>query len=372
MMNLKKYSLAFAVPAAIVLLASGFIAYNTLFSPAGGNTNPEGLKNIVPFDKIVSGGPAKDVIPSIDNPVFLEPDEAEFLSDTDVVVGIHYNDVAKAYPLEILVWHEIVNDWYGATPVVVTYCPLCYSSIAYIRELDGKPVEFGTSGRLYKNDLVMYDRQQGNNQLTVLGSDLTNAGNLWSQMLGQAIVGDLAGQKLDQISADVMRWDDWRELHPETLVLSTQTGHSRAYGTDPYGDYYTTEGTLFPIENADNRFPQKEVVIGVEYNERYKAYPVRTISENQVLSDVFQDKGLVFFQVGDNAVRVFESDVDGQRLAFEYRNGLLTDKQTESVWNEHGQSVNGPLTGKRLDRAQAHTAFWFAWADFYPETEVYE
>jgi len=333
---------------------------------------PEDLKSIVPLEKIVSGGPPKDGIPSIDNPKFVESSEAFFLSADDSVIGVEYNGVAKAYPLLILVWHEIVNDMFVDTPLVITYCPLCYSSLTFVRVLNGSTVEFGTSGRLYKNDLVMYDRQPGNNQLTFFGSDLTNAGNLWSQMLGQAIVGDRAGQKLTRIPTDVMEWKDWMRLHPETLVLSKDTGFSRSYGVDPYGGYYRSSGTLFPVENRDDRLDLKEIIFGVEYDEKYKAYPIRIISERMVLNDVFRNRGIAFFKVGDLAVRAFESDVNGQRLTFEFKDGQFIDRETKSIWNEHGQAVDGPLRGTIMNRGRGHKAFWFAWADFHPETEVFE
>lgn len=352
---------------AVSLVAISF-ASRLLLPQIGGD---DSLKKIVPLDKIVSGGPSKDGIPSIDEPKFIKPNEVNFLSESDMVVGVEQGGVAKVYALKILVWHEIVNDWFGDIPLVVTYCPLCYSSITYIRELDGSAVEFGTSGRLYKNDLVMYDRQSGKNQLTPLGADLTNAGNLWSQMLGQAIVGERAGQKLVKVPTFVMEWRDWKRIHPDTLVLSTDTGYSRAYGSDPYSDYYTRRGTLFPLENRDERLFEKEVILGIEYDEKYKGYPIKAIDEKKVLNDVFQNRSIVFLRVGNKAAVAFESDVKRQRLTFEHKNGQFVDKETQSVWNELGRAIAGPLEGTVMERAQAHVAFWFAWADFYPETEVY-
>ena len=165
--------------------------------------------------------------------------------------------------------------------------------------------------------------------------------------------------------------EDWKRFHPDTLVLSTETGFVKAYGVDPYGDYYTTEGTLFPIENRDGRLFEKEVIIGIDYNERFKAYPVE-LDGRMVLNDVFEGRAIVLFRAGNMATVAFESDVNGQHLTFEHKNGQFIDKETGSVWDEHGRAAIGPLEGTVMKRAQGHTAFWFAWADFHPETEVYE
>jgi hypothetical protein len=329
------------------------------------------INSIVSLDKIVSGGPIKDDIPSIDNPIFLKPSEVDFISNSELVVGIKYNEITKAYPLLILVWHEIVNDWFGDTPLTITYCPLCYSSLSFIRKIDDEVVEFGTSGRLYKNDLVMYDRQLGKNDLVPIGSDLTNAGNLWSQMLGQAIVGELAGYKLIRIPTDVMQWGDWKKLHPDTLVLSTDTGFTRAYGSDPYSGYYRSSGTFFPVENEDDRLSKKEIIFGIELEENYKAYPIDIINQQNVVNDAFQDRSIVIFKVASSSPRAYESDFNGINLTFEFQEGRFIDVETRSKWNEYGEAVEGELLGAVMKRVSGHKAFWFAWVDFHPETEVY-
>jgi len=153
----------------------------------------DGVKHIVPLDKIRSGGPPKDGIPSIDDPQFVIASEAEFVSDNDVIIGLEINGETKAYPLSILVWHEIVNDDVGGTPVAVTYCPLCFTNQVFERTINGNEVEFGTSGKLYNSNLVMYDR-------------LTES--YWSQALGTAIVGELAGYELEKTPFDVITWKE--------------------------------------------------------------------------------------------------------------------------------------------------------------------
>ncbi len=129
---------------------------------------------------------------------------------------------------------------------------------------------------------------------------------------------------------------------------------------------------MFPVENEDDRLRQKEVIFGIEYDGKYKAYPIEITDERKVLNDVFQNTGIVFLRVGNRAVRAFESDVNGQRLTFEFRDGRFVDRETNSIWDEHGEAIGGPLEGTAMNRARGHTAFWFAWADFHPETEVYK
>jgi hypothetical protein len=210
--------------------------------------------NIVPLDQIVSGGPPPDGIPSIDNPKFVSVQEAgnNFLADSDLVLGLNINGDIRAYPLQILVWHEIVNDKVGGVPVAVTYCPLCFTNQVFNRTLlllNGQVVQFGTSGKLYNSNLVMYDR---------------TSKSLWSQALAEGIVGKYAGVKLQRIPFDIAYWKDWKQLYPNSKILSRDTGFNRPYGADPYGNYYTSTQLYFPVSNHDNRLGLKEKVVGLE------------------------------------------------------------------------------------------------------------
>jgi hypothetical protein len=202
--------------------------------PNTGNFNPvsisqtekEGKNNIVPLDQIVSGGPPPDGIPSIDDPKFISIQEANNrLEDSELVLGLSINGDVRAYPLQILLWHEIVNDKVGGVPVAVTYCPLCFTNQVFNRTLEnGQTLEFGTSGKLYNSNLVMYDR---------------TTKSLWSQAMAQGIAGKFAGVKLERIPFDVAYWKEWKQLYSDSKVLSTDTRSTRPYGADPYGDYYT-------------------------------------------------------------------------------------------------------------------------------------
>lgn len=280
----------------------------------------DGTKYIIHPSDIRSGGPPPDGIPSIDDPLFETVSEADaWLSDDEWVIALKRDDLVRIYPLDILVWHEIVNDTVAGDPVLITYCPLCGSAIAYSREIDGEAVEFGTSGKLYNSNLIMYDR-------------LTES--YWTQIGGKAVVGELTGKVLSPISIDTVTWGAWKVRYPEAEVLSRNTGHSRRYGQDPYGNYYTNRDLYFPVENEDARLHPKEVVYGIEVNGEYKAYPESAISGAGRIED----------SVGGVEISIVEDGL-----------GAVSFTRSE----------NGEEIVKERD-------FWFAWAAFYPETLLYE
>jgi hypothetical protein len=274
---------------------------NSVYTSAG----KEEERSIVPPEQIVSGGPPPDGIPSIDNPKFIKVLAAEeFLEDSDLVVGLNINGDIRAYPLQILVWHEIVNDKVGGVPVAVTYCPLCFTNQVFNRTMnDGQILEFGTSGKLYNSNLVMYDR---------------TTKSLWSQAIAQGIVGKFAGIKLERIPFDVAYWKEWKQFYPDSNVLSTDTGSTRPYGADPYGDYYTNGDVLFPISNSDDRLGLKEIVIGLENKGQYKAFKLQEVEDKKVINDQVIGKPIVLFSLHQFMVRVYDPVVDGQILEFNY------------------------------------------------------
>ena len=317
-----------------------------------------GSEHVVPLDKIVSGGPPQDGIPSIDNPKFVSLAEADqFLQDADQVVGLDVGGDIRVYPLQILVWHEIVNDIVGGTPVAVTYCPLCFTNQIFNRTVDGRSVEFGTSGKLYNSNLVMYDR---------------TSNSLWSQALGQAIVGKHAGYKLDKLPFDVAFWKEWKQLYPESKVLSRDTGSARPYGADPYGDYYTNDDLFFPVSNKDNRLGLKEIIVGLENSGQYKAYKLKHIEDSKVINDMIGNKSIALFSLHPFMVRVFDSTLEGLELDFQYDNSnKIIDIQTGSEWNFDGIATTGAMKGKHLTRLPFDEGFWFEWIAFHPESELY-
>jgi hypothetical protein len=337
--------------------------------PNTGNFNPvsisqtekEGNNNIVPLDQIVSGGPPPDGIPSIDDPKFISIQEANNrLEDSELVLGLSINGDVRAYPLQILVWHEIVNDKVGGVPVAVTYCPLCFTNQVFNRTLEnGQTLEFGTSGKLYNSNLVMYDR---------------TTKSLWSQAMAQGIAGKFAGVKLERIPFDVAYWKEWKQLYPDSKVLSTDTRSTRPYGADPYGDYYTNGEVLFPVSNKDDRLGLKEIVIGLENNGQYKAYKLQEIENKKVINDQMKGKPIVLLSLHPFMVRTYNPVVDGQTLEFSYntKDQNFIDKQTSSLWNFEGKAISGQMKGKQLTRLPFDEGFWFEWVAFHPKTELYK
>jgi Protein of unknown function (DUF3179) len=324
-------------------------------------------KHIIPLDQIVSGGPPPDGIPYIDNPKFLTVQEAgkNFLSDSDLVLGLNIHGDIRAYPLSILVWHEIVNDKVGGVPVAVTYCPLCFTNQVFNSTIGSNQIlQFGTSGKLYNSNLVMYDR----------GSK-----SLWSQALGQAIVGKYAGQKLQRIPFDIAYWKDWKQLYPNSKILSKDTGFSRPYGADPYGDYYTSNQLYFPVSNHDNRLELKEKIVGLDNGDgigkgQYKAYKLQQIETQKIINDDIGGEPVTLFSLHPAMVRVYDRIITGGKiLEFEYKNSnnKITDKQTGTEWNFDGEAVNGTLKGTHLTRLPFDEGFWFEWVAFHPRTALY-
>jgi len=280
----------------------------------------QGRKYIVDPSKILSGGPPKDGIPSIDDPKFVSVSEADqWIRDNELVLAVNYRGVKRVYPLQILVWHEIVNDTIAGDPILVTYCPLCGSGIAYLRELNGEAVEFGTTGRLYNSNLVMYDRKTD---------------TWWTQIDGKAIVGELAGGELTEVSIDTVAWRDWKAVHPDSEVLNQDTGFSRPYGRDPYGSYYQDSFLMFPVENEDQRIHPKTVIFGIEVDGVYKAYREEDLIERGTFEDSVA--GVRIRVNRDSAGIVTFTDLDSDR----------------EIVKERG--------------------FWFAWYAFHPDTLVYE
>lgn len=309
----------------IIVIFAAFISLHPLALSAQAeekeqiNVTKDGTKYIVHPDKIMSGGPPRDGIPSIDKPLFVTVKEAEkWIKDSERVLFITHEGVKRAYPIQVMVWHEIVNDTIASTPIVITYCPLCGSGIAYERKINGVPVEFGTSGRLYNSNLVMYDRKSE---------------SLWTQIEGKAIVGEMSGYMLEPLSIDTLFWRDIKERHPDAQVLSKDAGHRRDYGRDPYGDYYEKRRLYFSVENEDDSLHPKAVIFGIKVNGTYKAYSEHDLLKRKEFNDT----------VGGVKVRVERFD-DG---VVKFTN---LDTKDEIV--------------KERD-------FWFAWYAFHPETQLY-
>lgn len=257
----------------------------------------DGVKHSILINEILSGGPGKDGIPSIDNPKFVSSAEAnEFIPEDGIGLGLFYKGEARFYPYSILVWHELVNDVVAGDALLISYCPLCLTGIVFDRTLDGRVVEFGVSGRLWRSNLLMYNR-------TVNPDDES----LWSQVLGEAVVGNFTGRKLSIILSDAVRYSDWKKEHPDTIVLSRDTGASRSYGRDPYGDYYTNSTVSFGASFNDDRLHPKDFVLGIEIDGKFKAYHIEALPEGTI-TDTFAGNFITVEKSGIGEVRMFIGD----------------------------------------------------------------
>ena len=285
----------------------------------------DGVRHTVPLDQIVGGGPAKDGIPSIDNPAFISVKEAEdFLSDTEP--GLAYSDgtTHRFYPFQILVWHEIVNDHVNDKKVLITYCPLCLTASVFDPIVNGERVEFGTSGKLWQSNLVMYDRKTD---------------TYWSQVLGEAIKGDLAGTKLPLLTSDQMLFGNWKKQFPNGEVLSKDTGTIRFYGSSPYGSYFDVQNfSLSLVSNTDKRLSNETFVFGIEIDGKAKAYSTSAVKQVGEITDMFN---------GTTFVLKYDEELDVVRMSKQLPDGSL-------------ERVN-PISG-----------FWFSWVAAHPDTEVYK
>jgi len=275
---------------------------------------------LVPARLIQRGGPPRDGIPSIDAPKFVSANDAHQLSDNDRVLGLYVNDIAKAYPIGILNYHEIVNDHFATKPIVVTFCPLCGTGIAFSAVVDERSRSFGVSGLLYNSDVLMYDRETD---------------SLWSQILGKAINGPSKGQALDPLPVLHTTWADWQRRHPDTVVLSEPTSFARNYNADPYLGYADTSRVWFPVANKDDRYPAKSVVIGAVIDGQPYAWPFDELPrERQMLTD-----------------HVAGIDV---KVEYDHATGAARISNTQD------------------EEIPSFTVFWFAWVAFHPNSVIWQ
>lgn len=381
----------------------------------------------IPVAEILSGGPPPQGIPALGfggdwqgaaspthAPSFVSQEEAAtWLRDEEPVIVLNIGDEARAYPLQILTWHEIVNDTVAGVPVAVTFCPLCNSALAFDRRvplsgealervqalnpdaetvaldeafgeayarqegvasgLTGLPVTFGVSGLLINSNLLMFD---------------TQTSTLWSQVLGEGNVGTLTDTTLLRYPAPVVSFSEFREAYPDAPVLSRETGFQRAYGQNPYVGYDDANTPPFLFNGlSDGRLPPKARVVTLELGEETVAYPFEILEEARVVNDTVAGTPLaVFWQKGTasaldrrsiaesrdvGATNVFHRVVDGRTLTFSWNGEAFVDSETGSTWTLLGEAVEGELARARLTPIVHDNTLWFAWAAFKPETRLY-
>jgi hypothetical protein len=331
-------------------------------------------KRTVELAEILPGGPPKDGIPSIDRPRYGSYAQADsWLDSQQPVIPLAIGDDARAYPLQILIYHEIVNDVVGGIPVAVTFCPLCNAAMTFDRRVNGRVLDFGTTGKLRKSDLVMYDRQTE---------------SWWQQFTGRAIVGEFAGTDLKSLPAQIVSYADFKAAHPNGKVLSRDTGYSRPYGRNPYRGYDRVGDQPFLFNDpVDPRLPAMERVISVSINRAHRVYPFSALAGEPVINDemggepiaVLSREGMLSALDAEliresreiASAAAYSRKLDGQVLQFERREKRILDRETGSEWNIFGRAVAGPLKGKNLKPVDGGVHFAFVWLAFKPGSEIY-
>lgn len=274
----------------------------------------------IPADEIFKGGPPRDGIPALTDPEYVPPDDVDYLAANDRVMGVVIDDTAYAYPIGIMNYHEIVNHSTPQGQWLITYCPLCGTGMVFDGEVGDRDLTFGVSGLLYKSDLLMYDRQTE---------------SLWSQIEGRAVSGPLKGSELELKPSQLTSWQAWRQRHPETRVLSRDTGHHRNYDSTPYGSYEQSSTLFFPVEERDDRYHPKAWVIGMASGDKARAWPFEELKATgrETIQDTFDGRSLtIHFDAANRSARITNND--GEEVA-------------------------------------ATTGFWFAWHAFHPDTQVF-
>jgi len=321
----------------------------------------DGMEWLVPREKVFDGGPPKDGIPALVSPRFIPASLAEYLDDEDLVIGLPDGN-QRAYPHAILNWHEIVNDHLDGQPVSLTYCPLTGSGIVFSGSIKDRETTFGVSGLLYSSNLIAYDRATD---------------SYWSQMKLLCVGGTSRGTTADVLPAIETSWKTWKQMFPESEVLSMETGYRRDYQQYPYGPYKESEYLLFAVDRDDRRLHRKERVLGIISNETVRVYRIGSFGRDRV---VIEDRiGEVEFVIAgstpENYAVAYERRLeDGTTLSFrpagDTGTAVMVDSEGNS-WDIFGRAVDGIRSGEQLTPTRSFIAYWFAWAAFYPEVEIY-
>lgn len=373
-----------------MMRSATLVVVATVLAVLGSDTRSWGEGQRIPFDtsewttdftkysvslnEIMSGGPTKDGIPAIDTPHFDAVTDADkWLKPREPVILFEHAGEGRAYPLQILIWHEIANDTVAGLPVTVTFCPLCNTSIVFDRRLEGRALDFGTTGKLRFSDLVMYDRQTE---------------SWWQQATGEAIIGGMTGKRLVFLPSQIISWEMFKLTYPAGKVLNRETGHRRSYGSNPYVGYDDINSSPFLYRGPkDGRLPPMERVVTLSLNGEDVAYPFGVMEKVRVVNDTVGGKPIVVMfskgvtsaldggSISDSrdvgSAGVFERTLEGKVLTFKTSGVHFIDAQTGSTWNILGVATAGPLAGKRLTPVVSGTHFWFSWAVFQPKTRIY-
>jgi len=354
-----------------------------IFTLSAGHPLAQGLpgfdtntaKKSIDLDELLDGGPGKDGIPAINNPQFVSQEQAaRWIDDKEPVIALEIDGEARAYPIQILIWHEIVNDELSGVPVLVTFCPLCYSAIVFDRHIDGDVHEFGVSGFLRHSDMIMFDR---------------TTESLWQQFSGDALVGDYTGKELTILPSQLISFKQFREAYPDAEVLSKNTGYRRNYGDNPYAGYDDINNSPFLMrDEVPDKIRPMEKIVGVRTDEENVGYTYTFTKEEAVYNDKAGGEPIVVFHLkgmasaldnreiqnsrDDGATGVFSRKLNGEILEFRHVNNTIRDTKTQSEWNIAGRAVGGELKGEQLSPVIFGDYFAFAWLVFYPDSRIIE
>ena len=321
---------------------------------------PQGVRSLIRLDEVQWGGVMVNGIPPLDHPKYIPAEQADYLKDQHVVFGLFINGDARAYPKRILAWHEMALDTLGGIEVTLVYCTLCGTAIPYESVVGNQHRTFGTSGLLYRSNKLMFDHESK---------------SLWSTLLGAPVVGELVGSglKLESLPIVTTRWGEWRKRHPETTVLSLDTGHERDYREGrAYRDYFSNDRLMFQVPGSDKRLKNKAEVLGIlatpaspEGQRESLAVSARFLQKNPVFRTELAGRTLTILTTAAGANRVFRT----RERRFER---WLTDDQAVDDSGRTWRMTEDALVSEdvRLERVPAHRAFWFGWVAQFPDTKL--
>lgn len=351
--------------------------FGRLCLPAFSQSNwySEILRNsLVEPSEFHSGGVAKDAIPALSRPRFVLGGVGQhFFSSLEPVIVFEYGGIARAYPLGLMMWHEIINDEVAGLPILITYCPLCNASVVYERRVSGRIFDFGVSGLLRNSDLVMYDRQTQ---------------SFWQQFTGQCLSGGQVGAQLKNLPSKVVAVGKFVQEFPKGEILSPETGYNYNYDANPYHRYDSKNEKPFLFKGAlDEKLPPLERVLGVTRGTLAKAYPYSELEKRFVINDELADCPIVVFCQGSTlsvldqpiisksrqvaAPEAFSARLMGKVLTFDYRDGKNYDRESGSIWNSSGRCLKGFYVGNRLEAVSTVPCFAFSWFAFYPQSGIW-
>ncbi len=367
---------------AVLLMATAAVGQRPAVRPPNGPPPPVDLhRHSVPLDQIVfdtftgSSVPLsqatastidrlRDAIRPIYQPRYDDANGGDWLRPTDLIIGYVGKTTAYAYPVNMLNFHEIVNDIIDGTPLMITYCPLCASGAVYDRRLDGQELVFGNTSALFENDMVMFDHQTG---------------SYWMQVAGKAIVGTLSGQWLTLLPSTTMPWRQWRALYPQTRILARDQGFGRPYPytRNPFRGYRRrVDAHQFPFpvstEKIDPRLPASALMLTVRVGSDEKAYPLEVLGDAVVHDTIDGQPVVIFSSTQGPSGGAFLPQLAGRRLTFQWHKGQIRDQETGSRWNLLGQALAGPLQGQRLTALPTRRAFWFSLSLSIPNLMLYQ